>query len=371
MKWTWMRDEAMTMNVTPAPAAWIERVRAAAADRTPLRLRGGGTKDFYGRLPQGEVFDLSGHAGVVGYEPTELVVTVRGGTPLAELEALLATRKQYLAFEPPHFGAGATVGGCVAAGLSGPRRVAVGALRDFVLGVKLLDGRGEVLGFGGQVMKNVAGYDVSRLLAGSLGTLGILLEVSLKVLPRPLAEASLRFEMDEAAALDRLNAWAGQPLPISASAWTDGMLHLRLSGAEAAVTAAAARLGGERLDDGEAAAFWLGLREQQAPAFAREAAAAPLWRISLPSVAPPLALGGRQLIEWGGALRWLAGEGDAGKVRHRASELGGHATLFRGGEREGEVFQPLVPPLMALHRRLKAAFDPAGIFNPGRLYQGL
>jgi glycolate oxidase FAD binding subunit len=358
----------MSGNAMTAPAEWVERVRAAAADGTPLWLRGGGTKDFYGRLPAGERFDLTGHAGVVSYEPTELVVTVRGGTPLAELEALLATRNQYLAFEPPHFGAGATVAGCVAAGLSGPRRAAVGALRDFVLGVRILDGRGEVLAFGGQVMKNVAGYDVSRLLAGSLGTLGILLEVSLKVLPRPLAEASLHFEIDEGEALERLNAWAGQPLPISASAWTDGVLHLRLSGAEAAVRAAAARLGGERIADGEAEAFWIGLREQEAPAFA---AAAPLWRISLPSVAPPLALGGRQLIEWGGALRWLAGEGDAGTVRHRASELGGHATLFRGGEREGEVFQPLVPPLTALHRRLKAAFDPAGIFNPGRLYQGL
>jgi glycolate oxidase FAD binding subunit len=228
-----------------------------------------------------------------------------------------------------------------------------------------------VLAFGGQVMKNVAGYDVSRLLAGSLGTLGILLEVSLKVMPRPLAEASLRFEMDEAEALERLNAWAGQPLPISASAWADGVLHLRLSGAEAAVRAAAARLGGERLADGEAEAFWIGVREQQAPAFAREAAAAPLWRISLPSVAPPLQLAGRQLIEWGGALRWRAGEGDAGKIRHRASELGGHATLFRSGERADEVFQPPVSPLMALHRRLKAAFDPAGIFNPGRLYREL
>lgn len=349
---------------------WSERVRAAAAAKTPLCLHGGGTKDFYGRAPAGEAFDLRANSGIVAYEPTELVVTVRGGTPLGELEAALAEKGQYLAFEPPHFGAGATVAGCVASGLSGPRRASMGAVRDFMLGVKLLDGRGEVLRFGGQVMKNVAGYDVSRLVAGSLGTLGILLEASIKVLPRPVAETTLRFELDEATALRHLNAWGGQPLPVSASLWTEGVLHLRLSGAEAAVGAAAQRLGGDRLDDAAAAAVWADVREQRAAAFAC-AAGERLWRVSLPSTAPALASGGRQVIEWGGALRWLVAPADDARVRDRAVELGGHACAFRGGDRGGEVFQPLSAPLAAIHRRLKQAFDPAGIFNPGRLYPEL
>ena len=346
---------------------WTERVRAAAAAKTPLCLRGGGTKDFYGRAPAGEVFDLRANTGVVAYEPTELVVTVRGGTPLAELEPVLAEKGQYLAFEPPHFGAGATVAGCVAAGLSGPRRANMGAVRDFMLGVKLLDGRGEVLKFGGQVMKNVAGYDVSRLVAGSLGTLGIVLEVSLKVLPRPVAEATLRFELDEAGALRRMNEWGGQPLPLSATLWHDGVLQVRLSGAEAAVRAAAEKLGGERLEADAAAALWASVREQAAAPFAL-APGEVLWRLSLPSTAPALALAGRQVVEWGGAQRWLASAADPVQIRARAAELGGHGTAFRGGDRSGAVFEPLSAPLATIHRRLKQSFDPAGIFNPGRLY---
>jgi glycolate oxidase FAD binding subunit len=346
---------------------WAERVRAAAAAKTPLCLRGGGTKDFYGRVPAGEVFDLRANSGVVAHEPTELVVTVRGGTPLAELEAVLAEKGQYLAFEPPHFGGDATVAGCVAAGLAGPRRVNMGAVRDFMLGVKLLDGRGEVLRFGGQVMKNVAGYDVSRLVAGSLGTLGIVLEVSLKVLPRPVAEATLRFELDEADMLRRLNEWGGQPLPVSSSLWHGGVLHLRLSGAEAAVRAASAKLGGEVLDEAAAHALWAAAREQTAAPFALGAGEV-LWRASLPSTAPALDLAGHQVVEWGGALRWLATTADAAQIRARAAQLGGHATAFRGGDRSGAVFQPLSPALATIHRRLKQSFDPAGIFNPGRLY---
>ena len=353
--------------MTTIEKEWAERVRAAAAAGTALCLRGGGSKDFHGREATGEVFDLRANTGVVAYEPTELVVTVRGGTPLAELEAVLAEKGQYLAFEPPHFGAGATVAGCVAAGLSGPRRASMGAVRDFMLGVRLLDGRGEIVKFGGQVMKNVAGYDISRLVAGSLGTLGILLEVSLKVLPRPLTEATLRFELDEASALRRLNEWGGQPLPVSASLWSKGVLHLRLSGAEAAVRAAIARLGGEVLDEAGSSALWTAVREQSATTFALTADEV-LWRLSLPSTAPALELPGRQTVEWGGALRWLASAGDAAPIRARAAQLGGHAAAFRGGDRKGEVFQPLSAPLATVHRRLKQAFDPAGIFNPGRLY---
>lgn len=352
---------------------WRERVRAAATAGAALRLRGGGTKDFYGRAPRGEVFDTRACAGVVAYEPTELVVTVRGGTSLVELERVLADRQQMLAFEPPHFGAGATVGGAVATGLSGPRRQAAGALRDFVLGVRLMDGRGDVLNFGGQVMKNVAGYDLSRLIAGSLGTLGIILDVSLKVLPRPACERTLRFEMGEAEALDRLNRWGGQPLPLSASAWHADRLTVRLSGAEAAVGSAVAKLGGETVDDEAAAHFWNALREHDDAFFDRtEADDVPcLWRVSVPTTAAPLELDGEQLVEWGGGLRWLRTRLPAESVRARAAALGGHASCFRGGARKGEVFHPLPEAVMEIHRRLKRAFDPAGVFNPGRLYAGL
>lgn len=353
--------------MTAIEALWRERVRAAAAAGTPLCLRGGGSKDFYGREAGGDVFELRANTGVVAYEPTELVVTVRGGTPLAELEALLAAQNQFLAFEPPHFGPAATVAGCVAAGLAGPRRMSQGAVRDFVLGVKMLDGRGELLSFGGQVMKNVAGYDVSRLVAGSLGTLGIVLEVSLKVLPRPVAEATLRFEMDEAGAIERMNAWGGQPLPVSATLWQAGVLHLCLSGADAAVRAACARLGGERIDDATAAVLWQSVREHAHEAFAL-APGESLWRLAVPTTAPALGLPGRQVMEWGGGLRWLAGPADAAVVRARAAAVGGHATCFRGGDRRGAVFHPLAASVATLHHRLKKAFDPAGILNPGRLY---
>jgi len=345
-------------------AAWRERVRAATAEK-PLCLRGGGSKDFYGGLPTGEILDTREYAGIIDYEPTELAITVRCGTPLAEVEAALGERQQMLACEPPRFGA-ATLGGTVAAGLSGPRRAAAGAVRDFVLGVRMMDGEGRVLQFGGRVMKNVAGYDVSRLMAGTLGTLGLILEVSLKVLPRPAAETTLRLEMAQTAALAALNRWAGQPLPISASCWHDGVIMVRLSGARAAVAAARAKLGGETLADGEA--FWESLREQRHPFFA---GTAPLWRLSLPSVAMPFEFDSAPLVEWGGSQRWLRGEHDAEGIRAVAARAGGHAVLFRGAaaeERAAGVFAPLPAPLLALQRRIKAAFDARGVFNPGRLY---
>ena len=343
--------------------ALAERIREAAAQRRPLRLRGGGTKDFYGNEPRGELLETRGYAGIVSYEPTELVITARCGTPLADIEAALEGNGQCLPFEPPHFGAGATFGGCIAAGLSGPRRATAGALRDFVLGVRLIDGRGRVLQFGGQVMKNVAGYDVSRLAAGSLGTLGLIAEASLKVLPRPAEELTLGFAMPEAQALEAMLGWAGQPLPISASAWHGGALFVRLSGAAPAVRAAAARIGGEPVREPP----WRAIREHEHPFFS----ATPLWRIAVPPVAPPLGLAGPQLLEWGGALRWLAGSLPAGEVRDAARRAGGHATLFRAGDKAAGTFAPLAPALERLHRSLKAAFDPAGILNPGRLYPEL
>jgi glycolate oxidase FAD binding subunit len=336
---------------------------AAASSEKPLCIRGGGTKDFYGEAPRGEILDTRGHAGIVAYEPTELVITARCGTPLAEIQAALADQNQFLAFEPPSFGA-ATIGGVVAAGLSGPRRAAVGALRDFVLGVTILDGAPRRLTFGGTVMKNVAGYDVSRLIAGSLGTLGLILEVSLKVLPRPVAEATLRFDLPQNKALEALNAWAGQPLPISASCWCDDVLIVCLSGAEAAVAAAKAKLGGEPVP--EAATFWTSLREQRHAFFAGDE---PLMRLSLPSIAPPLDLPGEQVIEWGGSQRWW--RGDAAVARDAASRVGGHAVLFRGADKSAGVFQPLPTPMLKIHQRLKAAFDPRGVFNRGRLYPKL
>jgi glycolate oxidase FAD binding subunit len=312
-----------------------EKIRAAADRGAPLCLRGGGSKDFYGNAPRGEVLDTRAHAGIVSYEPTELVVTARCGTPLAELERTLEENRQFLPFEPPHFGAAATLGGCVASGLSGPRRAAVGALRDYVLGVKILDGRARELTFGGQVMKNVAGYDVSRLLAGSMGTLGMILEASLKVLPRPPLEVTLRQEAPQAQALEHMNAWAGQPLPVSATAWLDDELLVRLSGAESD-------------------AFFAGPEV--------------LWRLALPPVTPPLELAGRQLLEWRGGLRWLKSDAPAARIRDAASRAGGHATLFRAASKAVNAFDALDAVRMRLHRELKKTFDPAGILNPGRMY---
>jgi glycolate oxidase FAD binding subunit len=343
-----------------------ERIRAAAGGGAPLRLRGGGSKDFYGNEPRGEVLDTRGYAGVVSYEPTELVITARCGTPLSELESLLAGNQQCLPFEPPHFGPGATFGGCIAAGLSGPRRASAGALRDFVLGVKLVDGRGRELSFGGQVMKNVAGYDLTRLVAGSLGTLALIAEASIKVLPVSASELTLKLETSQDGALDAMNRCAGQPLPISATAWHAGELRVRLSGAAAAVRAAAQKIGGVALDGAQG--FWAGIREHSDPFFSGDE---PLWRLAVPSTCPALDLPGRLLIEWGGGLRWLKSDAEPRKLREAAQRAGGHATLFRAADKACGVFTALDPALARLHRELKAAFDPASVLNPGRLYAEL
>ena len=338
-----------------------EAVRRALAQGRPLALTGGGSKRFYGGEPAGEPLSVSGHAGVVNYEPRELVLTARAGTPLEEIESLLAGEGQMLAFEPPRFGAGATLGGTVACGLSGPRRPWSGAVRDFVLGVRLIDGRGERLRFGGEVMKNVAGYDVSRLMCGALGTLGLLLEVSLKVLPRPEAEITLVQERGGEEAIELMNRWSGKPLPLSAACHDGLHLHVRLSGSPTAVAAARRRLGGEPMEDG--GTFWEALREQRHAFFQ---ANRPLWRLSVPATTPPLALPGRQLVDWGGAQRWLVSDAPAEEIRHQAAAVGGSATCFRGGDRS-RPFHPLPQPLQRLQHRIKQAFDPQGIFNPGRL----
>ncbi len=343
-----------------------QAVREAHARRTPLALHGGRTKSFYGRAVAGEPLDISGHRGIVHHEPTELVITARAGTPLAEIEARLARHRQMLPFEPPHFGPEATLGGTVAAALAGPRRPWGGAVRDNVLGVEILNGAGERLRFGGEVMKNVAGYDLSRLMAGSLGTLGVLLSVSLKVLPRPRRELTLARTLGEAEALALMQDWAARPLPLSAT-WYDGRdLYVRLSGGEQALRAAVQEMGGDPLDWEET--FWITVREQCTAFFMDER---PLWRIAVPPATPPLELPGETVLEWAGALRWYKGDADAEAVRSRTSQAGGHATLYRGAAPDQGPFQPLPGALMALHRRIKQALDPAGILNPGRLYQDL
>ena len=346
-----------------------DRINHATATGLPLKIRGSGSKDWYGEQVSGDLLDTRGYAGIIDYDPTELVISARCGTPLAEIEAALAAQQQMLAFEPPAFGPGATLGGVVASGLAGPRRANAGSVRDFVLGTVLLNGRGERLTFGGQVMKNVAGYDVSRLLTGSMGTLGLLLELSVKVLPRPQSEISLAFELGEAEALATMNSWTSRPLPVSATSWHDQRLIVRLSGSQAATDSGRQQLGGEQLTETDAQALWHGLREQSLPWFENQSI---LWRLSLPATTGALDLGGEQWIEWGGAQRWLSNTTlSADALRQKIHALGGHATLFKGQDREVGVFQPLPAPLLTIQRRLKASFDPAGIFNPGRLYPEL
>jgi glycolate oxidase FAD binding subunit len=344
----------------------LEAVSEAYAEHRPLALGGGNTKAFYGRLIEGHPLDSSGHRGIVHYEPTELVMTARSGTLLTEIEHCLAESRQMLPFEPPHFGPAATLGGAVAAGLSGPRRPYAGAVRDNVLGVEIVNGKGQRLRFGGEVMKNVAGYDVSRLMVGSLGTLGLLLQVSLKVLPRPLREVTVAQTLDVEQAIIRMSEWARQPLPVSAT-WYDGHdLYVRLSGGERSIQAAARSIGGDPIDWNEM--FWTNVQEQSQAFFFDDT---PLWRIAVPPATPPLNLPGESVMEWNGALRWLKTDADANEIWRSTMDVGGHATLFRGGDHKNDVFQPLPAPLMKIHKNLKTAFDPHGIFNPARMYRDL
>ena len=354
-------------------ASFQARIRAAVAARSPLRIRGGGTKDFYGQVLAGEVLDTTPCQGIVDYDPTELVVTVRAGTRLAHVERTMRAEGQMLACEPPRFGEEATIGGFVASGLSGPRRPYAGAVRDLVLGVRIVDGKGDDLRFGGRVMKNVAGFDVARLMTGALGTLGVITEVSLRCMPMPKAETTRVFQCSADEAIRLANEWGGKPLPVTATAYHAGRLAVRLSGAASAVEAAVTKIGGMALPGNDhGGAFWRSVKEQTQPFFLAAAApGAALWRLSVKPTAPFTDLDGEQLIEWGGALRWLRTGEPATAVRERARALGGHATLFRGGDRSRGVFTPLAAPIAAIHQRLKDEFDPARIFNPGRMYEGL
>jgi glycolate oxidase FAD binding subunit len=342
-----------------------ERVTQARQTGTALCIRGGGSKDFYGRKPVGERLELSAHRGIVSYEPTELVITARAGTTLQELEQTLAEAGQLLPFEPPHFGSGATLGGTIACNLSGPRRGYTGAARDFVLGTRLINGSSEILSFGGEVMKNVAGYDVSRLMCGAMGTLGILLEISLKVLPAPKSEITLMIETDLPNALETIHDWTQKPYPITATCYDGDSLFVRLSGGERAVEAARNIMGGEILL--EADNFWRRLREHEHGFFDP---GKPLWRLSVASDTPLIDLPGKWLYEWGGAQRWLISDASSARIRDAAVSAGGHATYYRGNDRE-QVFQPLSQSMAFIHKRLKHAFDPEGLFNPGRIYENL
>ena len=364
------------MSGTPqfdATDTLVEAVRAASSQGTPLRIVGGDTKSFYGRHVHGLALHVGDHRGVLAYDPAELVITARAGTRLADVEALLLQHGQRLPFEPPAFGDEATIGGTVAAGLAGPARVAYGPVRDYVLGARVLTGDGRVLRFGGEVMKNVAGYDVSRLMAGSLGILGVLLDVSLKVLPRPAATRTLRQQIDANTALKLLADATQRGAPVTGSFWHANELHVRLEASPAGLDAVQASIGGEVLADDTATRFWQDVREQRHAYFA---AAPALHRLSLPANAtmPSGDRSIRMAFEWNGAQRWLA-EADSTGAAAMAREAGGHATLFRaeaaasGGK--AEVFEPLPSALMTVHRAVKKVFDPAGILNPGRMYRDL
>ena len=350
----------MTMNLDTS-AAMLEQVNQALSDNLPLRIQGSNSKSMLGQQISGEVLDTRGHRGIVSYDPTELIVTARCGTPLQEVVDTLEASGQMLPCEPPQFGANATFGGMVAAGLSGPRRPWAGSVRDFVLGTRVITGHGKHLKFGAEVMKNVAGYDVSRMMAGSYGCLGVLTEISMKVLPRSRACMSLRLEMDQQRALNELAAWGQQPIPISAAAYDKGALYLRLEGGTGSVQSAKERLGGDDVSND----FWLALREHRLDFFSRPET---LWRLSVPAVTPVIELPGQQIFDWGGAQRWLKSDADADHIRQVVSRAQGHATCYGAGV---DTFHPLSDVLRLYHSRIKAQLDPQGIFNPGRLYADL
>jgi len=343
-----------------------DQIRQACDKGRPVCIQGSNSKSFYGRSPQGDTLLTTEHQGIISYEPSELVLRARTGTRLAEIEQLLDEQRQMLAFEPPHFGANSTLGGAIATGLSGPRRPFSGSVRDFVLGTGIINGKGEALNFGGQVMKNVAGYDLSRFMCGALGTLGLITDVSLKILPKPEVDYTLKQVCPQGEAIERFSQWQQKPLPVSAACWHDEHLYVRLSGSEAGTRQAQHQLGDNILES--LPEFWASLRDHQHAFFKRNL---PLWRLSVPPASPPLALQGDWLIDWGGAQRWLFSDEAADRIRQLASDVGGHATLFRHNNDIDEVFHPLADGLLDLHRRLKAALDPHGIFNPGRMYKGV
>ena len=354
------------MNSTDISTALQQQVLDALQDASPLDIVGGSSKSFLGHAGHQMQIDVSSHRGIVDYDPRELVMTARSGTTLNDIEAALAEAKQMLAFEPPHFGSSATLGGTIACGLSGPRRPYSGSARDFVLGSKLLNGRGEILGFGGRVMKNVAGYDISRLMAGAFGTLGIMLEISLKVLPRPPASITVASACSPAEALASMCGLLSKPYPVDGACYHGERSYVRISGSTQAVMEARNKIPGDIVDDAEK--FWHALREHELPFFKRGGT---LYRIMVKPATAPLNIEGSWLLDWGGAQRWLYSNEDIAAIRHRVEQAGGHVTIFRSDENVSEIFQPLSAPMLAIHQRLKAGFDPKNIFNRGRLYSSL
>jgi len=344
-----------------ASQALARQIEQAYHNHTVLNITGGGSKAFYGQHTQGEQLDATRHHGIINYQPTELVITARAGTRLSDIEKVLRENRQMLGFEPPGFSPHATLGGTIACNFSGPRRAYRGAARDYVLGSRIITGKGEIQQFGGEVMKNVAGYDVSRLMCGAMGTLGLILDVSLKVIPLPEAERSLLLECSLEQALNYMHRWVQQSLPLSASAYLDGKLYIRLASNEGGIQQAQQIIGGDTIDEN----FWHLLKEQQLAFFNTEK---PLWRLSLASNSPALKLNGETLYEWGGALRWLRSDESADKIRHTVETLGGHAIFFKNNTQQIDPFHELSPGVQALHRQLKNAFDPANILNPVRMY---
>jgi len=346
------------------------QMQDAYKNKTPLQIRAGNSKHFYGYPKDGNLLDVSAHQGIISYEPTELVITARAGTRLAEIESTLNESKQMLAFEPPHFAAtatldNATLGGTIACNMSGPRRAYSGAARDFVLGCSIINGKAEKLKFGGQVMKNVAGYDASRLMCGAMGTLGVILDVSLKVLPKPETEITLRHQCDIHQAMDNMHQWVKQSLPVSATSYINSQLFIRLSGNHSSVTSAQQKIGGDVIDN--AGNFWQQIKDQSHDFFKSDN---PIWRLSLASNTPPLEnLNGSTLYEWGGALRWLSTDEPAEKIREILNNAGGHATLFKNNKFKTPPFHQLSPGMLSIHKQVKQAFDPENILNPGCMYK--
>jgi len=366
--------------------ALTDQVKTAFEQTRALQIQGSGSKHFLGYPVQGELLSVAAHRGIVNYQPSELTLSVRCGTPLQQVKEILAEKKQMLAFEPPGFSESATLGGVIACGLSGPSRPFYGAARDFVLGCRIINGRGEALKFGGEVMKNVAGYDLSRLMTGAQGTLGVLLDISLKVLPLPPAEITLKLPVNAKSMLETIRKWTFAGHPVSAACHTDDSCYIRLSGSNGSVRAAQQQiqqqLGGEEVDND----FWTQLNEQTQPFFTSNM---PLWRISLPMASDdfeqqcPFSRQAPQIIDWAGALRWIATEQPAADIFLQLRNYGGHAQLFSTGKSSAgkrmavdnshtnDRHQPLAAGLFKLHQRLKEAMDPEHILNPGRIYADL
>ncbi|MCU7938810.1 MAG: glycolate oxidase subunit GlcE [gamma proteobacterium symbiont of Bathyaustriella thionipta] len=349
----------------------VKQVSSAFKQSTPLKIIAGGSKAFIGREAQGEPLNVSEHKGIVSYHPSELVMTARCGTSMTEIQQTLAENGQYCPFESALFDGAATLGGTLATNLSGPARPWNGSIRDAVIGTRLINGKGEYLKFGGQVMKNVAGYDVSRLQAGALGTLGVITEISFKVLPLPAASGTVVLAMNASEAIKLMNQVSAKAVPVSGSAWLDGNLYLRYSGATKAVDSALKQFktkNFQQLEPQQADEFWSAMNEQKLDFFKGEA---PLWRFSLKSNATHLLDDQNWLIDWGGAQRWLRGDFNQSELEQQAQHSGGQVSLFRYGERSNEVNHTLSEVQKKIHKNLKASFDPKQILNPGRLYSWL